>query len=230
MMTKAVPYCAPRVKAFLSKEFTRSNRLALELCGHSALSKVLVRKDVWLCRSLPSRAPRRRNWQPKVYVCVKSRDYWPVVLSLLASGDDLGVRWKFYASMQGPDRPDKIVLYPNDSACVVRTIEKLAPLLSGASTHPLRHAATPHQLGLSAQACPGVYVAADPSFLGISWRLYRAVCTAWLRKNCATIRRRPGGTSSWRRAMNLAAAHEGPLSLNPQGGTRGVRSNWAEVL
>ncbi len=229
-LSSVAPYCSPRVRGFLTEGFLQTTRVMLRCCERSERSGVVRRSDVWLCRYPPSSEPRPRSWQPKIYVCADHEYYWAVVLSLLASDSTLGVRWKFYASMRGNDRPDKIVLYPNDAACVKRTIERLAPLLDGVRTHALRHAATPRQLGLSTDAHAGIFVASDPTFLRVSWRLYRATCIAWLHKNRLATRSRSGGAAGWKRAMNLSAAHEGPLALSPRGGTQAIHSRWAEVL
>jgi len=184
----------------------------------------------WLVhRGSGHRLRQRRRWQTKIYVCVKAPDYWPTVCRLLLSFCGSRFRWKFFFGSKSYCRPDKIVFYPSRINDLDALIPALRESLKGCRVHKLFHAASTAQMGLERRGADGLFVGADPQFLGESWRLYRTLCIAWLQLNTEHIETRPGGVPRWMSIMNLSCDHEGPESLQPPRLST-TKQNWLQIV
>lgn len=220
-------YNTPIISGYRGRRFSELT-LAARTLVWSALSArgVYQRLGPWT-HCFPA-AARRRPWQPKVYICVRPHDYWPTVLRLLIACE--GKRWKFYSASRGYHRPDKIVVYPEDERDLRSVVLLVRRELQNCRFHSLSHAAATWELGLESRSESGLYVGADLTFAGVSWRLYRAVCVGWLQKNAPFVRMKPGGIEAWAAALNLSASHRGPASLSPeQSASRAVLRTWQRM-
>jgi hypothetical protein len=222
-------YYSPLVRGYEALPFCSTTRAVAPIVESLLCSgDNYMRTGVWIRRSHRHEAElkKRVSWQPKLYVCVRAPHYWTTVAKCVSAFEQLNLRWKFYAGIDGYLRPDKIVIYParRDMASTIATIREQ---IENVPCHRLRHAGSSVDLRLEGGDSRGIYVGCDPAFIRSSWRFYRAVCLAWLRVNRTVVLREYGGVQRWMLEMNLATNHEGPASLQPPAScTAVVRRRW----
>jgi hypothetical protein len=229
-MTRLRPYTTPWLPEYLSGAFARATRVAAPMIQAMVDQTPGYRRDgPWVMRA--DKARQRRPWQPKLYVCVRARDYWRVVAGLVVLFDDDELQWKFFlGDRKYYARPDKIVVYPSSEADLVGRIRQLRPLLDGARFHSLAHVASTVDMGMERRGARGLFVGSDPTFLESSWRSYRSTCLAWYSTNRRYLDARHG-SSGWLKLMNLSSRHEGPVSVCPEGmDVRAVRRFWKSMF
>ena len=241
-MDTLASYDAPYVRAFDAAPFRKAAARALATCEdrlRAIPGSVLDTNPLWGYLRCPKDAKQYRRegmaWQPKVYVCVGPRDYFSTVTKLLNAFEHATMRLKFYRAPLEPwpasyGRPDKIVFYPRKDTNLRSLIRTLRTLVVGASVHPMRHAATPYELGLEREPKDGIRIGCDPMFLkdGPSWRGYRTLVCAFAEANRDYFERRPRGLEGWLDRMNVSTRHEGPRSLSPPQADRAyVKRYWS---
>ena len=188
-----------------------------------------VSRGDWLIRRASASKPVP-IWAPKIYVCVTARHYWSTVARLLTDERLRCFTIKCFAGQSGYVRPDKIVVYCNTSSDLKRGVRVVRELIRDASFHGLRHAAATIACGLERGRVRGLYVGADPTFLNMSWRLYRVVCLAWLQRNVRYVRLQYG-IVRWKHLMNLSTVHAGPLSLRPNASSVArISALWPSII
>lgn len=219
MSLKLAPYSLPLVPDYKSGAFRRATRLSKAVLGivTSQDKRSSMRlQDAWTYGRPPrGGGGRKKQWMPKLYICLGASFYWPTILRLIKALKNSKFAWKFYTAPSGYERPDKIVVYFDTGDHLKRFVKTLRPLLPKSGFHKLRHAGSTAEMGLEPRDRRGLYVGMDPPFLGESWRMYRCVCMAWADLNEEYLAKLKGGRSRWLRRMNLSAEHEGPHTLAP---------------
>lgn len=230
-MTREAPsYREPLQPDYAKPAYRRARRLGLPRALGALRGRDHIQADNgWIyCNMRRPGGPRENPyWQPKLYLCVRAKNYWPCIARLAPALADAGVPWKFHTGKSHADRPDKIVLYP-DPAKLSSVVSLMRRLAAGSSFHEMTHAAPVAAYGLERAGEKGLYVGADPQFLRqASWRIYHCFLGAWAELNRDEIESLPGGRARWMRRMNLSLDHEGPRSLRPpRGDMKYVARYW----
>jgi hypothetical protein len=223
---KLYPYCLPLVPQYKTKSFqkaTRTWKKPIEALIQDRHRRFRARRSsYWIYLDSRRRGQKRNSkgrsaWQLKLYICVQAPYYWPCIERLIKRSKPVNCRWKFCMGEGGYQRPDKIMFYYRSIKELTFSIRSLRRCLKGCRFHELRHAAPIAEFGLGKAGEKGIYAGCDPSFLhkDCSWRMYRALCSAWASLNKDYLKGLPEGIAGWHERMNLSRRHEGPASLTP---------------
>jgi hypothetical protein len=230
---KLISYYSPTVKSYGLDAFLSETHAVAPVIERALLSnRVFSKTGPWIYHDGDTINRRRPEWRPKLYVCVGPHAYWQTVCRFVMMFNHSQVRWKFYAGSTGYDRPDKLVLYADNE----RQLKALIPdvqqeLRDVKSFHHLAHAAPAAAFSVGGKNSAGIYVGADPVFLGVSWRWYRTVALAWLAINRRHVAETRSTHTAWLNDMNMSTDHEGPLLLLPSASSSArIKGQWKLMI